>query len=221
MSTEEYIVQTDRSEGFNDKEPKYDSDGNLVDKGEESGMLLSEEEEDGSDESEEEDLSDYMRLRAERMARNHDRLVELGLIAEEGGSTINRDLRSKKQNATSAMTATPASVSEVSNKSRTPTRKIPRLQLQLAERTIDLVNVSTVVASDTNNSTTTTPLIQDMTINMSGGSERTATLRVSVAATLRSKEDRLGGDFGILISPVLLMQREKQRNNKMWKSMGS
>ena len=95
MSDEEYSVQTDRNEGSNDKEPEYNSDGNLVDKGEESGMSLSEEEEDGSDESEEEDLSDYMQLRAERMAQNHDRLVELGLIAEEGGLTINSELQSK------------------------------------------------------------------------------------------------------------------------------
>jgi len=73
MSDEdESSVQTDRSKSSNGEVKEEDV----------SNMLLSEEEEDASDESEVQ--FSYMRLRSERMARNHARLVKLGLVTKEG-----------------------------------------------------------------------------------------------------------------------------------------
>ena len=87
---EKYIVQTNRSKPSNDKDPEYNSDGNLVEKDDKLNMFFSEEEEGGSDESN--DQSDYTHLCSEKMAQNHSCLLELVLVTKEGGSTITREL---------------------------------------------------------------------------------------------------------------------------------
>ena len=146
------------------KEPEYDSDGFYVEKGEQPESSSSEEEEENdssTEEEEEPEPNSYMALRAQRIARNCARLIELGLTTQSGKTrSIASQLKSpKKRSATGAATSPCTSVT--TNDPSTPrTRKSPRLQQLLEDRTVDLAN------ENVQTTTTTTPVIENMTINM-------------------------------------------------------
>ena len=134
------------------EEPEYDSDGNIVERGEEPESSVLEEDEEEDDRVEEEQ-NWYMALRAERIARNNRRLIALGLVRESGKKkTINFQLLDVSQKKRSAATATPPCTSP-------PPRKSPRLQQLLSDRTINLCddNVEIPICTTT---TTTTPLVR-------------------------------------------------------------
>ena len=103
----------------------------------------------------------YLRLRNERIARNHARLVQLGLVSPEGGGPIIASLvspSSKRKDV--SMTPT---TSEPSPSVQTSRRKSPRLQQQVQDRTVDLA------ADDHPVQSSATPNMSNLTIEPTSG----------------------------------------------------